>query len=89
MQEEKTSESVEFPEAKQRTMAPAGTSYKMGPHRKLLGRRQKEMGIQSFPVGAKRELELIQEPAKFKTSCPRSERKTSVILDKTHVGKGS
>ena len=66
-------------------MAPAGT-YKMRPHRKFLGRRQEEMGIQSFLVGARRELELIEESAKFKTSCPGSERKTSVILEKTHVG---
>lgn len=61
----------------------------MGPHSKFLGRRQEDMGIQSFPVGARRELELIEEPAKFKTSCPGSERKNPGILEKTHVGKGS
>lgn len=77
-----------FQRQNEEDMAPAGT-YKMGPHRKFVGRRQEEMGIQSFLVGARRELELIDEPAKFKTSFPGSERKTSVILEKTHVEKGS
>lgn len=58
-------------------------------HRKFLGRRQEETGTQSFLVGVRRELELTEEPDKFKASCPGSERKTSVILEKTHVGKGS
>jgi len=69
-------------------MAPART-YKMGPHRKFPGRGQEELGTQSFLVGMRSELECIEEPAKFKISCPGSERKNSVILEKTHLGKGS
>lgn len=72
-EKKKSSESAEFPEAKQSQ----GTRriLRMGPHRKFLSRRQKEMGIQSFLVGVRREFGFTEEPAKFKTSCPGSEIK--------------
>lgn len=78
----------DFQRQNKEAMAPAGT-YKMGPHSKFLGRRQEDMGIQSLLVGARRELELVEESGKLKTSCPGSERKSSVILEKTHIGRGS
>lgn len=52
--------------------APAGI-FRMGPHGKLLSRRQEEMGIQSFLVGVRREFGLTEEPAKFTMSYPGSE----------------